>query len=427
MKIQPRRRGGKTALVLAGGGLTGAVYEIGALRAIDDLLVDRSVNDFDIYVGTSAGALVGACLANGFGPEELMQIFDASHPEVEALERRHLFSINTGELLHRAIDLPYTLLGAWSHYLRHINDMTMFDFLWSLLEALPTAIYDGKGLESYMRRALTASGRSNSFKKLDKELAIIATDLDTGQRVVFANNENNDVPISLAVAASSALPLVYKPVRIDDREYVDGALGGTASLDLAVERGAELIICINPLVPFDNSKRNSIPFLGVDGGHLSEKGVQAVATQVMRIMMQSGLRYHIKQLRRAYPDVDIILIEPRPDDYQMSFYNVMRYSARRIIAEHGFETVALGLAEDYTYFNNVLARHNVPISRKMALAELEEIKKAAYDPEVIKRVLERRSYKKKLNGTPSTLKQLNNSLAELDLALDAMGSHSITQ
>ena len=55
-----RHRSGKTALVLAGGGLTGAVYEIGALRAIDDLLVDRTVNDFDIYVGTSAGALVAS-------------------------------------------------------------------------------------------------------------------------------------------------------------------------------------------------------------------------------------------------------------------------------------------------------------------------------------------------------------------------------
>ena len=69
-----RKKGGKTALVLAGGGLTGAVYEIGALRAIDDLLVDRTVNDFDIFVGTSAGALVSSLLANGVSPEEMLQV-----------------------------------------------------------------------------------------------------------------------------------------------------------------------------------------------------------------------------------------------------------------------------------------------------------------------------------------------------------------
>ena len=55
-----RRKASKTALVLGGGGFTGAVYEIGALRALDLLSVNRSVNQFDVYVGTSAGALIAA-------------------------------------------------------------------------------------------------------------------------------------------------------------------------------------------------------------------------------------------------------------------------------------------------------------------------------------------------------------------------------
>ena len=72
----------KTALVLAGGGLTGAVYEIGALRAVDDLLVGRTVNDFDIYVGTSAGALVTSMLANGLSPEEMLRSIAHDHPTI---------------------------------------------------------------------------------------------------------------------------------------------------------------------------------------------------------------------------------------------------------------------------------------------------------------------------------------------------------
>jgi predicted acylesterase/phospholipase RssA len=68
------KKGSRTALVLAGGGITGAVYEIGALRAIDDLLIDRSVNDFDIYVGTSAGALVSSFLVNGISPETQLEV-----------------------------------------------------------------------------------------------------------------------------------------------------------------------------------------------------------------------------------------------------------------------------------------------------------------------------------------------------------------
>ena len=77
-----RRRGGrsKTALVLGGGGFTGGVYEIGALRALDLLSVNRTVNDFDIYVGTSAGAFVASLLAAGMTPEEMSRVVNQQVP-----------------------------------------------------------------------------------------------------------------------------------------------------------------------------------------------------------------------------------------------------------------------------------------------------------------------------------------------------------
>jgi len=364
----------KTALVLAGGGLTGTVYEIGALRAIDDLLVDRTVNDFDLFVGTSAGSLVASCLANGITTEQLMRIVDGSAQTIEPIGPQHLFRFNFGEFSKRALQWPRVLWGAWSHYLRNFDDMTAFDWLWSLSEGLPSALYDGLVLEKYVRSVFEQMGGSNSFAELAKKLCIIATDLDTGERRVFGEDDACEVPISLAVAASTALPLVYKPVRIGNKEYVDGGLRGTASLDVAIEHGANLVICINPLVPFDNSARTAIPFLGADGGYLSDKGMQAIMSQVSRITIQAGLHYHIKQLRRTYPEVDIVLIEPRPDDHQMFFYNVMRYSARRTIAEHGFEAVTLGLAENHRFFHDILNRHNIPINRRLAQSELQEIK-----------------------------------------------------
>src|ERR1700733_55808 len=74
------RGGSKTALVLGGGGFTGGVYEIGALRAIDLLAVNRTVNDFDIYVGTSAGSFVASLVANGVTPEEMMRVLNKALP-----------------------------------------------------------------------------------------------------------------------------------------------------------------------------------------------------------------------------------------------------------------------------------------------------------------------------------------------------------
>src|SRR5919197_5653578 len=71
----------KTALVLGGGGFTGAVYEIGALRALDLLSTNRSVNEFDVYVGTSAGALIAALSANGVTPEQMMRVVNDQVPQ----------------------------------------------------------------------------------------------------------------------------------------------------------------------------------------------------------------------------------------------------------------------------------------------------------------------------------------------------------
>ncbi len=414
------RSEGKIALVLAGGGLTGAVYEIGALRAIDDLLVDRTVNDFDIYVGTSAGALVSALLSNGLSPEDMIKVIEGSDSSMEPIQRKHIFGVNYHDVLRTGLQFPQKLIRAWSHYLRHVTDMTFFDLLLSLSETLPAGLYDGLALEGYVRTALEKMGISNTFQGLSRDLYIIATDLDSGERAVFGRDAHPDVPISLAVAASSAVPLLYKPVRIGDDEYVDGGLRGNASLDLAIENGATLIICINPMVPFDNSGRDQIPFLGHRGGYLSDKGIQAISNQTLRITTHAGLHYHIKQLRRAHPQVDIILVEPKPADYQMFFYNIMRYSARLTVARHGFESVTLDLAEDYPRYKQILARHGIPISRRLVIEEISEIVQSGYDPKVIRRVLEARSSGCGQNRRGNPVCQLTRVLAELELTLDEM-------
>ena len=413
------RKTDKTARVLAGGGLTGSVYEIGALRAIDDLLIDRTVNDFDIYVGTSAGSLVASFIANGLSPEEMLQVIDGSHPKASTIERKHLFTLDWQSYFRAGLNLPAKLAKAWSHYLRHVTDMNLFDVIWSLSEALPAGLYDPVGLEQFVRQGLADLGYSNNFSQLHSDLYIIATDLDSGQRAVFGKG-NLDAPIAKAVSPSSAMPILYKPVSIDGHEYVDGGTRGNASIDLAIEQGAKLVVCINPLVPFDNQNQDKIPFLGPDGGHLSNKGVQSVGNQVFRIMLHSGLKYHVKQLRRAHPEVDIILIEPKPEDYQMFFYNIMRYSTQLIVARHGFESVTVDLATDYQDHKAVLARHGIPITRRLVIEEMAEIINSNHDPKVIQRILEARTPRCGARRRNTPICKLDRALAQLELALERM-------
>jgi len=420
MRSPLRTHHGKTALVLAGGGLSGAMYEIGALRAIDDILTDRTVNDFDIYVGTSAGAIACSLLANGATPETMLQGLSGDLPGVRPIQRRDLFRLNLQDVLKLGIKLPRTVLGAWTHYLRYISDITLFDLLWSISEALPTGMYDSLAMEAYMRETISSYGGTNDFTRLRQQLYVVATDLDSGQRAVFGPDSNQDVPISLAIAASTAVPLLYRPVRIADHDYVDGSVRGNASVDLAIERGATLVIVINPLVPFDNSDHRSVPFIGPDGSYLSDKGLTGVASQVGRIQSHGGLIYHVKQLRKTHPEVDIVLIEPSQADYQMTFSNIMRYSTRLTLVRHGFETVTLKLAENYTYFDNLLSRHGIAITERLVDEELEAIRAADYKPAALQRILERRPVQPKRPSTPTvaeSLSTLSATLNELDAIL----------
>ena len=395
--------------------MTGAVYEIGALRAIDDLLVDRSVTEFDIYVGTSAGAIVASFLANGFSPETMLQVIAGQHPEIPAIKRKYIFNFNQREFIRRGLSLPIKLLGTTVEYLRDWQNATLVDAMWTLTDALPSGFYDGMALDTYMRLALGSYGRTNCFTDLQRELYIIATSLDTGERAVFGTDINSDVPISTAVAASSALPMIYKPVRIGAAEYIDGSMRGNASLDIAIEHGATLIVCVNPLVPYDNTQRADLP-----SHAFSKRGFSAIAAQVARITQHSGLRYQIKQLRRQHPEVDIILVEPRCDDRMLAFGNIMRYSERLEIARHGFEAVTLDLAHDYQSYKEALARHGVPLSRRLVIEELAEIQGSGYNPAVIQRILEARQPNCGEANRNSPSCRLSRALAELELELDLL-------
>src|SRR5438445_6885091 len=98
----------KTALVLGGGGFTGGVYEIGALRALDLLAINTTVNQFDVYVGTSAGSFVAALAANGITPEEMMRVVNrqATSP-FRDVNLDQLLRPNVGEFLASAVKFPF--------------------------------------------------------------------------------------------------------------------------------------------------------------------------------------------------------------------------------------------------------------------------------------------------------------------------------
>jgi predicted acylesterase/phospholipase RssA len=357
----PRRpaRPSKTALVLGGGGFTGAVYEIGALRALDLLSVNRSVTDFDVYVGTSAGSFVAAMTANGITPEEMMRVLNRQAPSpFPDVDLKTVLSLNVRELVGSAVSFPLRAAKLTRRLLGQLGQVSALDVVLGLAEGMPSGLYSGRGIESYVQSVLDGEGRTDDFRELAHELYLTATDLDTAERVVFGRRGFDDVPISTAVRASTALPMVYKPVRIGERELVDGGIVSTTNLDIAVEAGARLLVVVNPLVPYVNDVDDP----AAPRKRISDMGFPQVGYQTFKLIAHNRLHELKRQWEQRYPGVDIILIEPEPSDELMFRTSVMDYGSRVQIARHGFRSVTVKLSEDYGRLRRVAARHGIEIS-----------------------------------------------------------------
>ncbi len=361
-----RKRSEKTALVLGGGGFTGGVYEIGALRALDLLTVNKSINDFDIYVGTSAGALIASFAANGITPEQMMRVVNNQVPTPFAdIDYGSLLRPNVKEFAAKGIRFPWHLARILREIPHSLLNLSPMELVVALTDFLPSGIYTGAGIEDYVRQVLSEDGRTDDFRELGSELYLAATDLDTCERIVLGTDGWDDVPISSAVRASAALPMVYKPHVIKDRELIDGGIVSTTNLDIAVEAGATFVLVVNPLVPFVNDFQSEVATGLLGEGRpqrVSDLGFSKIGYQTFKLIAYQRLHEMARTWEERYPGVDIVLIEPEPDDRLMFETDILDYSSRIDIARHGFQSVTMHLAEQYDRLHEVTQRHGIEIS-----------------------------------------------------------------
>lgn len=359
MSTTPRQP--QTALALAGGGPLGAVYEIGAVMALSEALDGLDFNEMDAYVGVSAGGFIAAGLANGLSPGYLCRMFIDSDSAEIPFEPGMLLKPAFGEYARRGATLPGLIFESLREYLRRPLRQDFLASFQRLSRAIPTGIFNNAGIDEFLRRLFSLPGLSNDFRRIRSRLFLVATDLDSGTSVAFGAKGHEHVPISTAVQASAALPGLFPPVEIDGRWYVDGALKKTLHASVALKEGARLVICINPLVPFD--ARHASHDRHLKQRRLVDGGLPVVLAQTFRAIIHSRMKTGLAKYDIEYKDADIILFEPSPDDADMFFTNMFSYVDRKRLSERAYQKTREELLRRHDELAPKLARHGVSINR----------------------------------------------------------------
>ncbi|WIH03458.1 patatin-like phospholipase family protein [Xanthomonas translucens pv. graminis] len=357
----PRPRShGRIGLAIAGGGPIGGMYGLGALRALDEALDGLDLTRLDCYVGVSSGAFLTAGLANRISSAEICRIFVTGNSDDARFRPEDFLRPNVYEYLRRAATLPKLAYGWWHDLLTEPRKTRWSDLITRFGGLVPSGLFDNAGVERFMQDVFSRRGRSNDFRALDTDLFVVAVDLDSGRTVRFGEPGMDQVPISLAVQASAALPGLYPPVEIDGRHYVDGALRRTMHASTLLERGIDLMIGINPLVPYDAThapRRNG----QIDRARLLSGGLPAVLSQTFRTLLQSRMQVGLEKYAQQYPRVDQLVFEPNADNSELFFTNLFSYSARHRVCQLAYRNTLADLRRNAEVLEPMLAAHGIAL------------------------------------------------------------------
>jgi predicted acylesterase/phospholipase RssA len=219
---------------------------------------------------------------------------------------------------------------------------------------------------------LARDGRHDDFRTLHRatgcRLVLVATDLDSGSAAPFGLPGWDTVPISRAAVASAALPGLFPPVPVDGRWYADGALKKTLHASVLLDRGLDLLLCLNPLVPFHadhapvrRSAKPAAPAAEAAIPRLVDGGLPVVLSQTFRALIHSRLELGLKGYERSHPATDVVLFEPERRDPTLFLAKTFGYRQRRRLAEHAYQRTRADLRARRATLAPLLARHGITL------------------------------------------------------------------
>jgi predicted acylesterase/phospholipase RssA len=340
-KARRSRKRRRIGLALAGGGPEGAVYEIGALRALDEALDGFTLHDLDIYVGVSAGAFIAASLVNDLTTAQMVRALVKHEPGEHPFVPQTFFTPNYREWAKRSLMLPRLFTDAMLEFGRGPEEQTLFESLTKLSKALPVGLFDNEPIRRFLEHSFSIKGRSNDFRELRQRLIVVSTDLESGRPILFGAPGWDHVPISTAVQASTAVPGFYPPVKVNGRYCVDGILLKTLHASVALKDGVDLLLCVNTLVPAD--LRDAVEAGRLKEGALLKKGLATVLSQSVRTLINSRLEVGMAAYTTRFPDSEVLLFQPERNEFDLFFSNIFSFRSRRRVCELAYDATRRNL------------------------------------------------------------------------------------
>ncbi len=343
---------------MSGGGLEGFLYQLGVLYALERSIHGRTIHDANVYSGVSSGSIGSALVASNVPLIEVIKAMHGKSEMIQPFTSATIFDLAGSSILSRV--------------LRESISWTSLDpvkWIKQTLKAIPTGFFKGEALRQYIRHCVDAAGGKDSFEGLKTELYIGGTDMDTFEHVVFGQEPWRNVPISEAIYASCALPLVFEPSQINGRWFIDGQITKTCNLELVVERGCDLVFIIDPLKPLGTL----IP------GSVDKKGGYYALLQSVKALVYTRFHSVLSHLTERYPETDFIVFQPDEEVAQLMAGSPMRYRIRTQVIHMAYQQTMRQLRERHKVYRAKLQKYGMTLIPTDQLKEIEQQDGAFFD------------------------------------------------
>lgn len=341
----------KVGVACNGGAVEGHIFQTGCIHALNKALRHRSLYDCDIYSGVSSGSLHATVLASGVPEEEVLRSIKGTSSRIPPLKSSVIYDFAGREIFRR-----------FAQQATDWGTLSPLSWLSKAAKIVPTGIFKGDGLLSYITATLSEWGGHNDFRSLHKELYIGTTHQDTFEHVIMGAPPWAHVPISDAIRASCAIPPFFAPHKIDGTYYLDGQISSPCDLELLVRRGCNLIIIIDPI----------LPYAAEEAGATENAGGLFNLIQSIKSLINTRFRSELTHSTERFPDVDFLVFQPYGACSSMMRGSPLKYKINTQILDLAYQLTLARLRARYEVYHARLLKYGFELVSEDELQELEE-------------------------------------------------------